>query len=91
MSTQHYHISLEAFLEKHGFSFVKKSRDSLGSYTVYTNSIYTVKQYHSSNSYIYIYVNTSNSEYRSIPNLSELPSKFANHWSWDMYLLNHMS
>ena len=89
MSTQHYHISLEAFLEKHGFSFVKKSRDSLGSYTVYTNSIYTVKQYHSSNSYIY--VNTSNSEYRSIPNLSELPSKFSNYWHWDMYLLQQQS
>lgn len=89
MSTQHYHISLEAFLEKHGFSFVKKSRDSLGSYTVYTNSIYTVKQYHSSNSYIY--VNTSNSEYRSIPNLSELPSKFSNYWHWDMYLLRQQS
>lgn len=89
MSVHHYHISLEAFLEKHGFSFVKKARDSLGAYTVYTNSIYTVKQYHSSNSYLY--VNTSNSDYRSIPNLSELPSKFANHWHWDMYLLNHMS
>lgn len=89
MSTQHYHISLEAFLEKHGFSFVKKSRDSLGSYTVYTNSIYTVKQYHSSNSYIY--VNTSNSEYRSIPNLSELPSKFSNYWHWDMYLIRQQS
>lgn len=89
MSTQHYHISLEAFLEKHGFSFVKKSRDSLGSYTVYTNSIYTVKQYHSSNTYIY--VNTSNSEYRSIPNLSELPSKFSNYWHWDMYLLRQQS
>lgn len=89
MSTQHYHISLEAFLEKHGFSFVKKARDSLGSYTVYTNSIYTVKQYHSSNSYIY--VNTSNSEYRSIPNLSELPSKFSNYWHWDMYLLRQQS
>ena len=89
MSTQHYHTSLEAFLEKHGFSFVKKSRDSLGSYTVYTNSIYTVKQYHSSSSYIY--VNTSNSEYRSIPNLSELPSKFSNYWHWDMYLLRQQS
>ena len=89
MSTQHYHISLEAFLEKHGFSFVKKSRDSLGSYTVYTNSMYTVKQYHSSNTYIY--VNTSNSEYRSIPNLSELPSKFSNYWHWDMYLLRQQS
>lgn len=89
MSTRHYHISLEAFLEKHGFSFVKKSRDSLGSYTIYTNAIYTVKQYHSSNSYIY--VNTSNNEYRSIPNLSELPSKFANHWHWDMYLLRQQS
>lgn len=89
MSIQHYHISLEAFLEKHGFSFVKKSRDSLGSYTVYTNSIYTIKQYHASNSYIYI--NTSNGEYRSIPNLSELPSKFANHWHWDMYLLRQQS
>lgn len=89
MSTQHYHISLEAFLEKHGFSFVKKSKDSLGSYTVYTNSMYTVKQYHSSNSYIY--VNTSNSEYRSIPNLSELPSKFSNYWHWDMYLIRQQS
>ena len=89
MSTQHYHISLEAFLEKHGFSFVKKARDSLGAYTVYTNSIYTVKQYHMSNSYIY--VNTSNGEYRSIPNLSELPSKFANHWHWDMYLIRQQS
>ncbi len=89
MSIKQYHISLEAFLEKHGFSFVKKSRDSLGSYAVYTNSIYTVKQYHMSNSYIY--VNTSNGEYRSIPNLSELPSKFANHWHWDMYLIRQQS
>ena len=89
MPVHHYHISLEAFLEKHSFSFVKKSRDSLGSYTVYTNSIYTVKQYHMSNSYIY--VNTSNSEYRSIPNLSELPSKFSNYWHWDMYLLRQQS
>ena len=89
MSTQHYHISLEAFLEKHGFSFVKKARDSLGSYTVYTNSIYTVKQYHMSNTYIY--VNTTNGLYRSIPNLSELPSKFSNYWHWDMYLLRQQS
>lgn len=89
MSIKQYHISLEAFLEKHSFSFVKKSRDSLGSYTVYTNSIYTVKQYHMSNSYIY--VNTSNGEYRSIPNLSELPSKFANYWHWDMYLIRQQS
>lgn len=89
MSIKQYHISLEAFLEKHSFSFVKKSRDSLGSYTVYTNSIYTVKQYHMSNTYIY--VNTTDGLYRSIPNLSELPSKFANHWHWDMYLIRQQS
>lgn len=89
LERHHYHISLEAFLEKHDFSFVKKSRDSLGSYTVYTNSIYTVKQYHASNAYLY--VNVSDTDYRSIPNIPALPSKFANHWSWDMYLLNHMS
>lgn len=89
MSIKQYHISIEAFLEKHSFSFVKKSRDSLGSYTVYTNSIYTVKQYHMSNTYIY--VNTTDGEYRSIPNLSELPSKFANHWHWDMYLIRQQS
>ena len=43
MSIKQYHISLEAFLEKHSFSFVKKSRDSLGSYTVIANNLAEAK------------------------------------------------
>ena len=39
----------------------------------------------------YIYVNTTNGDYRSIPNLSELPSKFSNYWHWDMYLFKQQS